>query len=112
MLARQSSTRLHTNEMPKMRNRDAHQLNYYSSQTLEKISRMPQMQLQNGAKIMEKYRVELELNFKPKVDSNNDRITKSHINAIGRTQVWEAIELALHKANLTADVYLVRKVNS
>jgi hypothetical protein len=73
---------------------------------------MPQMQLQNGAKIMEKYRVELELDFKPKFDSKNDRITKSHINAIGRTQVWEAIELALHKANLTADVYLVRKVNS
>jgi hypothetical protein len=73
---------------------------------------MPKLRIQNGGKIMEKYRVELELDFKPKVDSNNDRITKSHINAIGRTQVWEAIELALHKANLTADVYLVRKVNS
>ncbi len=94
-----------------MRNRDAHQLNYQQT-TLEKIPRMPQMQLQNGAKIMEKYRVELELNFKPKIDSKDNRTTKSHLNAIGRIQVWEAIELALHRANLTADVYLVRKVNS
>lgn len=61
---------------------------------------------------MEKYRVELELDFKPKLDSKNDRTTKSYLNAMGRIQVWEAIELALHKANLTADVYLVRKVNS
>jgi hypothetical protein len=76
---------------------------------------MPKMQLQNGAKIMqEKYRVELELSFKPKLDSKDSETynTKSYRNAIGRIQVWEAIELALHRANLTADVYLVRKVNS
>ena len=73
---------------------------------------MSKVQLQNGSQIMEKYRVELELDFKAKLDSKNKRITKSHINAIGRTQVWDAIEQALQKANLAADVYLVRKVNS
>jgi hypothetical protein len=62
--------------------------------------------------MQEKYRVELELNFKPKLDAKDDRVTKSYKNAIGRIQVWEAIELALHRANLSADVYLVRKVNS
>ena len=72
------------------------------------------MQLQNGSKIMEKFRVELELSFKPKLDlkDSNTYNTKSYKNAISRKQVWEAIESALDRANLSADVYLVRKVNS
>jgi hypothetical protein len=75
---------------------------------------MSKVRIQNGGKIMEKFRVELELNFKPKLDSKDSETynTKSYRNAIGRIQVWEAIELALHRADLSADVYLVRKVNS